>query len=172
MTTRIGIDFKRKPSITLLEVILLLAGVGSALLIWDMHEKVAKQAATWENAIHRVDKHAFVPARLVSTELHSKLDPKYAQEVLKHLNLPWEDLFSVLEKAVNEDIALVSLKPDPVRGQVRISGEARNLYAMLAYAERLQDQKYFTDVTMAEHEIVAKGGDKPVHFQLLAKWKP
>lgn len=55
---------------------------------------------------------------------------------------------------------------------MRIGGEARTLYDMLLYAKRLQDARYFGDVALVNHEIDPKGGDKPVEFQIQAKWKP
>jgi hypothetical protein len=172
MSARLGIDFKRRRGITPLGVGLLLAGLGATAGIGNLHQQTADRVANWENAVNRVSRQTKLPLQSVSANPHQALDLPHVQDVLKRLNMPWDRLFTALEKATGNDVALVSLKPDPSRGLVRIGGEARNLYAMLAYAKRLQDAKYFSEVTLADHEIAPKGGDKPVHFQLLAKWKP
>lgn len=172
MNAKLGIDFKQRRLITPLGTVLLLAGVGAAVIAWDMQRKATESIHRWESAIHRLNLKSSKPVDPIANDFQGELDLAHVQVVLKRLNMPWDKLFSVLEKATDDDIALVSLKPDPGRGLVRIGGEARSLYAMLTYAKRLQDAKYFSEVGLVDHEIDPKGGDKPVHFQLQAKWRP
>lgn len=172
MIAKLGIDFKRRQIVTPLGIVLLTAGISAALAAWNLQQKTAERVTQWESAIHRLNLKSSKPVDTIAKHVHGDLDLAHAQVILNKLNMPWDKLFTVLEKATDDDVALASLKPDPGRGLVRIGGEARNLYAMLTYAKRLQDAKYFSEVSLVGHEIDPKGGDKPVHFQLQAKWRP
>lgn len=92
------------------------------------------------------------------------------QRLSEQLSLPWERLFANLEAIADADIALLSLAPDARKQQLRISAEARNLPAMLAFHRRLEHSGDLRDVALVNHEIVDEVPERPVRFNLTATW--
>lgn len=92
------------------------------------------------------------------------------QRLSAQLSRPWERLFDSLEALASADIALLSLSPDARRQQLRISGEARDLAAMLAFHRSLEDSDDLRDVALVSHEIVSEIPERPVRFNLTATW--
>ncbi|MVV46838.1 pilus assembly protein [Pseudomonas sp. PB120] len=93
------------------------------------------------------------------------------RKVSQQLRRPWERLFAMLEAMPRDDIALLTLTPDARKGQVRISAEARDLEAMLAFHQRLEASDELSDVSLLSHEIVANVPEHPVQFNLSATWE-
>ncbi|MBA1203271.1 PilN domain-containing protein [Pseudomonas capeferrum] len=93
------------------------------------------------------------------------------RHVSQQLQRPWEQLFAMLEALPQEDVALLTLTPDARKGQVRIAAEARSLEAMLRFHQRLESSGELRDVSLLNHEIVAKQPEHPVQFNLSATWE-
>ncbi|TDF82163.1 PilN domain-containing protein [Pseudomonas sp. H9] len=93
------------------------------------------------------------------------------RSVSQQLQRPWERLFDMLEALPQDDVALLTLTPDARKGQVRISAEARDLEAMLAFHKRLEASNELSDVSLLNHEIMAKQPEHPVQFNLSATWE-
>lgn len=124
------------------------------------------------------------------------LETKRAGEVISQLNIPWDELFRAVEStdkrrsadpvqqselkalglersAKSEDgneVALLAIEPDPSKGQVKLTAEARNLTAMLDYVRQLQQQSSLTDVYLQNHQVQQQDAEKPVRFTLTATW--
>jgi Tfp pilus assembly protein PilN len=77
----------------------------------------------------------------------------------------------MLEALPRDDIALLSLAPDARKGQLRISAEARDLEAMLAFHQRLEASAELSDVSLLNHEVKVKQPERPILFNLLATWE-
>lgn len=86
------------------------------------------------------------------------------------LNLPWRDLAAALGEATPASIALLALEPDAKRRTVRISAEARDSDAMLAYVTRLQAEDWFSSVTLLRHEVMEQDPNRPLRFQVSVQW--
>lgn len=93
------------------------------------------------------------------------------RSVSQQLQRPWERLFAMLEALPQDDVALLTLTPDARKGQLRISAEARDLEAMLAFHKRLEASAELRDVSLLNHEIQAKQPEHPVQFNLSASWE-
>ncbi|KJK17097.1 pilus assembly protein [Pseudomonas sp. NPDC087612] len=93
------------------------------------------------------------------------------RSVSQQLQRPWERLFNMLEGLPQDDVALLTLTPDARKGQLRISAEARDLEAMLAFHKRLEASDELRDVSLLNHEIIAKQAEHPVQFNLSATWE-
>jgi hypothetical protein len=85
---------------------------------------------------------------------------------------PWKDLLDRLESQRPKNIALLSLRADAGRGDVRIEAEARDEAAMLAWLKTLRAQAGFHDATLARHEALEGAGGHPVSFELHLSWGP
>ncbi|MOA00151.1 hypothetical protein D3C78_1194990 [compost metagenome] len=92
------------------------------------------------------------------------------RRVTAQMNLPWDGLFATLEGQSRKDVALLSLAPDARKGQLRITAEARNLPAMLAFHRELEASDALSDVSLLNHEIVAEQAERPIRFNLMATW--
>jgi Tfp pilus assembly protein PilN len=93
-----------------------------------------------------------------------------ANEIIDQIALPWDQLFSAIDLAAGEQIALLGISPDPKAGTVEIGGEAVNLAAMLDYVERLQRQASLTRVYLVNHKINERDPQHAVHFTVTASW--
>lgn len=93
-----------------------------------------------------------------------------ARQTLEKAKLPWGSLFAALESADNQDVAVLAVLPDGVRGQVKIHAEARDLPAMLAYHRRLEQSGILRQVVLLDHESSKDAGATPVRFHISAAW--
>lgn len=85
-------------------------------------------------------------------------------------NRPWQALFTTLESLASDDVALLSLTPDARKHQLRVTAEARDLGAMLAYHRKLEDTPALRDVSLVNHEFAEQVQGRPVRFSLVASW--
>lgn len=93
------------------------------------------------------------------------------QRVSAQLQRPWERLLNTLEQLPREDVALLSLNCSASRGQLRVSAEARNLEAMLALHQQLEQSNELSDVSLLNHEVINRPNERAVMFNLLADWE-
>ena len=94
-----------------------------------------------------------------------------ARRVLQELSLPWGALFQSVEASVGEDVALLSVEPDATRGQVRITGEARDYLAVLTLMVRLEEDRALQRVHLVSHEIREDDPHRPYYFALIGRWR-
>ncbi len=96
----------------------------------------------------------------------------HANTIIRQLNLPWDKLFMALESTANDRVALLAIQPDIRKQLIHLSGEARNLEAVLDYLAQLRRQETLAQIALTSHEIKLQDPDKPVRFSLSAKWTP
>lgn len=108
---------------------------------------------------------------------HSDMPPQKLAEVFKfsnrtihQLNLPWSVLFSQLEKAKDDGVALLSVEPNANSTTIKVAGEAKNYEAMLRYVRTLSEQGVFQGVYLTDHKMDEQNPDKPIRFSLEASW--
>lgn len=99
------------------------------------------------------------------------LEIRHANEVLHQLGLPWERLFRAVEASGSKDVVLLALEPDMEKQVMKISGEAKNIPAMLGYVSQLGEQDMFASVYLQSHQVQQQSDDRPVRFALLAVLK-
>lgn len=90
---------------------------------------------------------------------------------IDRLNLPWGRVFGALEATRGEDVALLTVDPEPAKRLVKVSGEARAAAAMLAYVDRLGAEGSFARVSLVKHQVNEQDAHKPLRFQIEATWK-
>lgn len=98
------------------------------------------------------------------------LEVKRANEVLRQLTIPWGGLFQTLEVSGGKNVALLTLEPDTEKRLVKISGEAKNMAAMLGYIQRLENRDAFGTVYLQSHHVQLRDPEQPVRFVLQAMW--
>jgi Tfp pilus assembly protein PilN len=88
------------------------------------------------------------------------------------LNLPWRALHDAVQAGTPANIALLALEPDARKNTVRITAEAKSSDDMIAYVEQLQKGDWFSAVSLTRHEINEQDSNRPIRFQLDARWRP
>jgi Tfp pilus assembly protein PilN len=147
-------------------------GIASVLLV----------AWAWADAVAAVDALELRSSRVVAAPReHVAASPEDARRAaaermqIGHINdslaAPWDALFADLEAANSADAALLSIRPEDEGRSLRLSGEARDFGAVLAYIARLQHARSLSRVLLASHERAPNGAAAAVRFSLTAEWK-
>jgi hypothetical protein len=130
------------------------------------------QTAYWEAKSGLVDKDSRRQANATLRETKDlALEIRHANEVLNQLTLPWDSLFQAVEWSAGKDVALLGIEPDAERREVKISGEGKNIGAVLEYIRHLSAQEAFSGVYLQSHQVQEREREKPVRFALVVTWK-
>lgn len=155
---------------------IMIAALAALTLMGGYYQALNHRIAFWERKIDHIERlsshrvHASRPLT-EQAERAQLLEVKQANQVVRQLSLPWNALFKAVETAGGQNIALLSLEPDLQKGTVKISGEAKDLDAMLAYVKQLSTREVFGSVFLQNHQIQQTDPEKPLHFSVLAYWK-
>jgi len=171
MSSAVHLDYQRTPG-SFPWVGLALLALALALLVWigSDYLGLTRQAARLEaKAAQIAQTHPRLrKENLTAAEMRDRAqEVKRANEVLRRLTMPWERLFQAVESSSGKEVALLTIDPDMEKGVVKISGEAKNLAAALAYIQRLEKQEMFGTVYLQSHQIQRQDPEKPVRFSLL-----
>lgn len=153
--------------------VLLAAGVlvlaASSAWTW----RVQAQLAAAETQLRVLERSAAgaarAPARRIEASRGEALEVGRANALLRSLDVPWDDLFRAIEASAHEEIALLQLQPDPQKATVRITAEAKDFAALVAYSAELARRKPIGGVLLQSHEQDPRGTS--VRFTLVARWK-
>jgi hypothetical protein len=153
----------------------LLLGVTTALgavVAWEAIQLASSAAALQgqvqerdEAAEHAVKRHR--PARLAPEDV---ADERLVWRIRAELALPWDRLFGAIEACASPDVSLLTLTPAPARGELGLSGEARNMAAVLDFLRRLQGSGAFSNVYLRDHHVDAADPQQPVRFSVNLGW--
>ena len=95
---------------------------------------------------------------------------KFSNRAIHQLNLPWDILFTQLESAKSDGVALLGIEPNAKSNAIKVEGEAKDYAAMIQYVRSLSKQGVLQGVYLTEHKMDDQNPDKPVHFTLEASW--
>lgn len=93
-----------------------------------------------------------------------------ANEVAHGLARRWDRVFLAIESASAPDVALLAIEPDPRKGLIRVTAEAKEKGAMLDYVDRLQAAQPLQRVMLEQHEVLSEVPERPVRFVVSAAW--
>ncbi|HSQ05258.1 MAG TPA: hypothetical protein VLN59_14540 [Burkholderiales bacterium] len=171
----LNLDFRRRERQSKwLGFICVICGLAGAIAMGVQYQRIADDMARVEASIRTprtVRKAPDAPVRSDADVPRVALEIKHASDVLHQLNVPWDDLLASVEAANIEEVALLSIDSDVERRTVNISGEAKNLPAMLNYTRSLQARPILADIYLQSHEIQAQDPQHPVRFVLSANWQ-
>lgn len=108
---------------------------------------------------------ASVPVTQVTTQ-----ELAAVRDTVERLALPWNELFTVLEAAASDRVALAGIEPDPKKGTVTISGDGKDYLAALSYVFNLQRAEGLERVQLVRHEQKANDPNGTVSFAVSAAW--
>jgi len=119
-----------------------------------------------EKELAKIEPRTYSPGRKASPE-----EVAAARDTVQRLSTPWDGLFSALESAADEQVALLAIEPDPKSGTVTISGDSKDYLAALTYVLKLSQSETLSHVQLARHEIRSSEPQKPVSFSISAGWR-
>jgi HAMP domain-containing protein len=93
-----------------------------------------------------------------------------ARDTLSRLALPWSRLFSALEAAATDQVALLAIEPDTKAGTVKISGDSKDYLAALSYVLNLSQTPALSNVQLVRHEVKQNDPQHAVAFSISAAW--
>lgn len=153
----------------LLCAVLILAGT----MAWYFNQ-LRQQTMHIESMVDRLERR--VSGRTAAAEVNP-LPPvklaeimKFSNHAIHQLNLPWDVLFTQLEAAKSDGIALLGIEPNAKSDAIKVEGEAKDYAAMLKYVRSLSAQGVLQNVYLTAHKMDDQNPDKPVHFTLEASW--
>lgn len=151
---------------------LLLLAVAALALAATYYNGTNEQIGYWEAKAGQVLRSSARQATGSQRELKDTAQEiKHANEVLNQITLPWDKLFQALEWSSGKDVALLAMEPDAEKHEVKISGEAKNIPAVMSYLRHLSEQPIFTSVYLQSHQVQQQSPEQPVRFALIATWK-
>ena len=174
MIPRLHIDFSQRRARTATSGMILLCAAAVLLLasgarLWHAYGENDRAQAALEAlrqqtlATRHVTKAPPTPA--------VKLAEKQSQSILRELTVPWQDLFSIVEDYPDHDVALIGIDQNPAQSQIRITAEAKDFDAMIAYLKYLQASLLLREAVLNDHLIETNVPGKPVRFQITAVWR-
>ncbi len=152
---------------------LLGAGVAAALGVAAEYTALDGRIARAESGLREAARSARKPP-LASLQKGDgqkiALEFQQARDVVVRLQQPWQELFRSLESARRPNVALLSIESAQDKRNVKISGEAKDLEAMVAYLAALRQRPALADVYLESHELQLKDPQRPVRFVMTASW--
>jgi hypothetical protein len=95
---------------------------------------------------------------------------KQANETAHLLNVPWHALFSAIEAIPMQDVALLSIKPSLKKQQLLLTGQAKDMQALLHYVAQVEKLPMLQATHLQKHIVETDQPFKPVSFTIMAKW--
>lgn len=169
--SELRLDYQPNPPISRSGAALLALAIIALILTCTYYFKLSGQIDSWEARLDRSQDGMLSghTTKRGTTELAQEVNN--ANEVLRQLSVPWEELFQALEFAGGTTVTLLALEPNVENRQVKISGESKNFKALMSYITRLQEQPVFGAIYLQSHQVQQRISDKPVRFSILATWR-
>lgn len=155
-------------------MLLALALALAAFLLWyysNLHQQQVQIQSVVDSVESKINQSRQPLVRNGNDSANIKEVMAYSNKVIQKLNLPWNDLFVLLEAAKSENIALLGVEPSVKEAKVKLTGEAKDFKAMFDYLRALQTQPVLKNVYLLDHKIDDQNPDKPIRFTLEASWE-
>lgn len=122
----------------------------------------------------RAAEQARVLARRDQEDAGLRVRLELARKLSLQMGRNWQALFTDLEARGQNHagVALLSVEPDAVRGLLRVTGEAKDIDAMFAYAESFADAHALGVPRIEVFEFKQRGNLQVVAFSLRLNWRP
>ena len=145
--------------------LLLLIGVVANVMIADRYAVAEEEHAVLERRIARLERRLAPVAAPTAAAQKSALAERRQTPLF-----PWEAALATLETAIDRDIALLALESDAAAGSTRLSGEARDIDHILAFAERLRAAPAVRRALLAAHDTRQTPAGAATGFILQIDW--
>ncbi|MFA6015751.1 MAG: PilN domain-containing protein [Gallionellaceae bacterium] len=121
----------------------------------------------------QLQNNAGLNSRKASTPLALENEIAQANLAYTQLQTPWGEIFSALETARNaqaDDVALLSIKADSNKRELRISGEAKDFPRLSAFSAALSDSPMFKNIHLSNDKLNVSTVPIVVSFDLQLNW--
>jgi hypothetical protein len=139
----------------------------TALFAWGGVERgrqaLAERAAHEARPVARIAARAPGPA-IAPTRLAA------VNAIVTRLNLPWGALREAVGEAQSPQVGLLALEPDAGKHSARLTAQARDPRAMIAYIGRLEGAPALSSVVLTHHEVDDQDPNRALRFEILLTW--
>lgn len=132
----------------------LLLAIIAALGGLVMLSQVSAQTKAIENQIAEIESDQVMA---IAPEPEADMPPDVIAGInsaVTHLNYPWSEIFSALEKSSHPDVAIVTLEVGLARQTAKITVDAPGANEVLTYIEQLRGQPNVGVVSLTRQELV------------------
>jgi hypothetical protein len=168
----LALDFQpRRPG--LLTIVLVLASVLLCADAWledsTLRSQLDEANARLSQAKRRADRIDAGRRDSQPENVFSPEESKALRQAIGLIRIDWEKLYGSIDEATSEDVSLVAIRPNATGKLVQISGEARNMAAVLAFVEALRREPLDKPVLIS-HQIKQSDPQQPILFEISATW--
>jgi len=169
----LGLDFQpHRPGV--LPVLLLCVASVLCADAWielrDHNTRLADLQLQMSHAQRRADRLATTSREAARREAALPAEQSKAlQQAVAAIHLDWEALYRQIDQSTREDIALLAITPNAAAKSLQLSGEARNLQAVLGFVDALRQQP-LSRVSLLSHKIKFDDPQHPIIFEIAATW--
>jgi Tfp pilus assembly protein PilN len=96
---------------------------------------------------------------------------KQSGDIARRLASPWGELLDALEHAQSDNVALLAVEPSVAQGRLRISGEAKDMDALIDYIKSLEGKAGIADLRLQTQQIKQNDAQHPLEFVLESHWQ-
>lgn len=170
---RLRLDYQhRTQPFPLAGSVLLALAVALSGGLGNYYQELTGDLSNLETSLKKFEQASGSRAQASHQEMQGMVqDIKQANEILRQLTLPWENLFQAMESSIDQEVTLLGMEPDIEKHTVNISCEARNVNAMLNFIKRLKERREFRGVYLQNHQVQEADPQRPVRFSLIAFWR-
>jgi hypothetical protein len=111
--------------------------------------------------------------RPASATSKARLEDEYKQveSVVQQLALPWATIIQAVEDAGTSQVAVLQLQPETQQRRLRLTAEAKDQDAIVAYLRRLGETKVLYEVHLVSHQVQLEDPQRPIQFALQASFR-
>ncbi len=173
MSQQLSLDFVEQPvwsfqRFSPLSLILFAFACVMAFLVWQYYAQLQTEYAAVSDAV-TIAQPANVPGENIEPLTAKEL--KNVRKTVADLSTPWGQLLSGLEAIRMKQVALLLLEPNKKKELVTLTGQAKNVDAMLQYVEAVAALPMLSNVYLQNHMIEMNEPGSPVSFTVLASWQ-
>lgn len=167
----IAIDFARPNHQTKSGWGLLITGLMMLVASLAVYQLIASKVATLETTQAALAKQLAAKTAAMVTVPVNPVTLKRWTAAQTELSMPWENLFGALEQSRMDEVALLSVEPNPNTRTMRVAAATKEYESVLTYVERLSNRDLFENVVLVSHQTDPTDSNMPIRFVVEAQWK-
>lgn len=180
MTQRLSLDFVPQSPfainrVTMIGLLLMLTAILLGSYVWVLANTAQQDYAMAEQALYAVQPERAtakaLPEKTTASPVLSKAELKQANQTAALLSIEWHDLFAGLEQLNMRHIGLLSIEPNVKKQRLVITGQGKQMQAVLDYVAQVETLPMLTRVHLQKHQVEKELPSKPVSFTIVARWQ-